>query len=266
MMWLPPLNSHPDFTLTAKASSKVFSGKFKRFVSRSNIFFKVEARVEFVSSEPGLHRNVRLPGLKIQKGFRMPHDDAVSYATSDILLDEGLLDGFELQGRIITYSEARLGKEDGTVYFATANELIELFMAFMEKVVIDNLHGPHCGGKLVITKTIRVPKVEFDAWVSWYKAEKKAHPGVFSREYARAISRPRTERVLMDEEMTCSNKLIAASRTSVGVLQGMTLLDGDEEEPCCALRSEEMSVGSKMKRPSVFSCFLQTMYRSLVKE
>lgn len=86
--------------------------------------------------------------------------------------------------------------------------------------------------------------------IRWFLGAENSrqHALMYSTEYTRAISRPRTESELIDEEMAYSNRPTTASKTSVDALQDMILLDDSEEESRCTVCLEELSVGSKMKR------------------
>ncbi|CAK9160065.1 unnamed protein product [Ilex paraguariensis] len=99
---------------------------------------------------------------------------------------------------------------------------------------------------LVIEKIVIVPSHEFEAWTSWYHEQNRLNND-FVLYFERAISRPRSQRALMNEAVLAS-KSKPATLSSVEALEEVKLVSSDVPTELCTICQEDSLVGTNVRR------------------
>ncbi|KAK4441192.1 RING finger protein 11 [Sesamum alatum] len=247
--WLPPLNSHPHYTLQVEASQTYFSipRNFQRKpLGNSTVFFiRIQISVDFWK-EDFLHR---FPGLSLRETLPIkcnPSMDPEILAGSLRIWIQDLVP-FSMSNCRGVQSPGGRGLSSDQLFDRISEFLLGLPSApeNAERRILPVL--------LKIEKSVVVPDEEFGSWVSWYEERKRIDPE-FEKEYADAIARPRNEMELLDEAtslMACSS---GASSSAVEELESV-IHDGDKDvgseklsAKSCSICLEEILNGKRVCR------------------
>ncbi|KAH7864237.1 hypothetical protein Vadar_027369 [Vaccinium darrowii] len=182
--WLPPLNGHDNYTIRVSAHPAPLSTLPPPLPV--NLTINVNISVVFFA---GLGRT--LPGLSLSKFF---HIHPSHIRTSSNLISE-LRIPFPLDNIIEWESEA-IGEARSTLGINGEGVLEDTLKDFLGGSAI----VPGSVVALRVEKMVQVPLSEFREWCRWYDHNAMASEG-FEKEYATAISRPRTGRELVEEVM-----------------------------------------------------------------
>ncbi|KAG5566455.1 hypothetical protein RHGRI_002130 [Rhododendron griersonianum] len=205
--WLPPLNAHENYTIRVSAHQAPPSLSSPPPLPG---YLSIEAKVGVVFFA-GLCVDRTLRGLSLSKSFAIHPDRIKTFNLVSELQIQFPLDNF------ILWESQAIGGPRSAWQMDGEGELEGALKDFLCGSAI----GP-CGAvRLRVEKTVQVPVSEFREWCRWYDHNAKAGEG-FERDYAKAISRPRSGVELVEEV------LVGFRLLPVGSVRGFP--DGEEVE------------------------------------
>ncbi|KAL0436915.1 UNVERIFIED_CONTAM: RING finger protein 11 [Sesamum radiatum] len=245
--WLPPLNSHPHYTLDIEASQTYYNiprtlqlkplGDATVFLIRLRIsvdFWKVD----LIRGFPGLHIHETLP-IKCKPDT-----------------DPGILAGSLrtwIQELVPFPMKNCFGIETHSGRSLTGDQLFDGISVFLLdlRTAPENARRRILPVLLKIKKSVLVPGEELGSWVSWYEERKRVDPE-FEKDYAEAISRPRNEMELY-EEATSLTACKSASSWAFEELESVIHDKDDgkideESAKWCSICLEEILNGKRVTR------------------
>ncbi|GFY94318.1 hypothetical protein Acr_09g0007640 [Actinidia rufa] len=227
-IWLPPLNSHDDYTihLTAQVHSTP-----DPYPPSDDLSINLDLSADFFSSDPAVERTIQ--GLSILESYRLPRNSITRNSIRRLI--SCMPFQFPLQG-IVWHTRPDMGSS--TVRLRTARDFAYWLRTFLQKwrKTCDNKYPKVTTVTLTIEKEITLPADEFEAWASWYDEQKRLNRG-FEMEYEEAISRPRSESELV-EDLAYGFRRLLASRA---LLEEVSYEGG---KSTCSICLDELVIGS----------------------
>ncbi|KAL2253680.1 UNVERIFIED_CONTAM: E3 ubiquitin-protein ligase RING1-like protein [Sesamum indicum] len=260
-IWLPPLNSHENFSLYAnireyKTSNNFATFNFNDVEFERRFFIRLHVCVDFYSENDEDMETV-FPGLDIvvTKAINMKTAEALEASLRERIIDEDLIP-FPLHG--CYWTEHHLHGRPMGLQLSSEDELVRRIFDFAclvdEKPENDDLKL--VAATMEIRKFVVVPDEEFRSWVYWYDEQNRVDPN-FGRDYNRAIKRPRYRNEIFQEAEALMARRPA--KIVIGELDTVVVNSDDggrgcgegsstsAKEPCC-ICLEEFSDGVHAKR------------------
>ncbi|KAL3518643.1 hypothetical protein ACH5RR_021232 [Cinchona calisaya] len=202
-IWLPPLNSHGDYSVSVVAS-QLKESWYNPSICDSKILIEVNVSVAYYSEKSDT--DITIKGLSVDRSFLIDSCVLDSKQSSREAIAEmfgKLYIPFELN--CVVWRERDLDGffkiSSGTL--ENVDCLVKRISKFAKCIRDDDCNAGHnvLPLNLSISKMVRVPEFEIREWNSWFDEEIKDDPD-FEDEYMEAISRPRTR-----EEVECERVL-----------------------------------------------------------
>ncbi|KAL0385463.1 UNVERIFIED_CONTAM: hypothetical protein Sradi_2940600 [Sesamum radiatum] len=255
-IWLPPLNSHQNFSLYVNIRQVKTSNSFVNCSSdyaKFNRKFSIRLHVcvDFYS-ENDERMETMFPGLDMiaTRAINVKTPQALEASLRERILDNDLIP-FPLHG--CSWTEHHLHGRPIGLQLSDQDELVQRivdFVCLVDKKIENE-------ATMEIRKFVEVPDEEFSSWpVYWYDEQKRVDPN-FGRNYNRAIGRPRYRNEIFQE----AEALMARRPAKIVIEELDTVVvntdDGgrgsgegsstSETEPCC-ICLEEFSDGERGTR------------------
>ncbi|KAL0421458.1 UNVERIFIED_CONTAM: E3 ubiquitin-protein ligase [Sesamum latifolium] len=202
-IWLPPLNSHENFSLYVNIREVNTSDYFENSHSdyadfKRQFVIPLHVCVDFYS-ENDERMETMFPGLDIsaKKSINVKAPQALEATLRERVLGEDLIP-FPLHG--CSWTEHHLHGRPIGLQLSDEDELVQRIFDFVCLVdqKIENEDLMLVEVTMEIRKFVEVPDEEFRSWIYWYDEQKRVDPN-FGRNYNRAIGRPRYRNEIFQE-------------------------------------------------------------------